>query len=62
MKRTILTRGGEMSYFLDTEFIERPSTIELISIGLAAEDGRELYLENVERNRLVARSRESSKA
>ena len=62
MKRTIFTRGGEMSYFLDTEFIERPSTIELISIGLAAEDGRELYLENVERNRLVARSRESSKA
>jgi len=34
--------------FLDTEFIERPSTIELISIGVVAEDGRELYLENAE--------------
>ena len=33
-----------MKYFLDTEFIERPNTIELISIGLVCEDGRELYL------------------
>lgn len=37
-----------MIYFLDTEFIERPSTIELVSIGMVAEDGRELYLENAE--------------
>jgi len=37
-----------MKYFLDEEFIERPSTIELISIGMVAEDGRELYLENAE--------------
>lgn len=43
-----------MRYFLDTEFIERPSTIELISIGLVAEDGRELYLENVEANERLA--------
>lgn len=35
-------------YFLDTEFVERPSTIELISLGLVSEDGRELYLENSE--------------
>ena len=35
-----------MKLFFDTEFIERPSTIELISIGIVAEDGRELYLEN----------------
>lgn len=37
-----------MKYFIDEEFIERPSTIELISIGIVAEDGRELYLENAE--------------
>lgn len=37
-----------MRYFLDTEFSERPSTIELISLGLVSEDGRELYLESSE--------------
>ncbi len=30
-----------MKYFLDTEFIEYPNTIDLISIGIVAEDGRE---------------------
>ena len=30
-----------MKYWMDTEFIERPYTIDLISIGLVAEDGRE---------------------
>ncbi len=30
-------------YFYDTEFIEDGSTIELISIGVACEDGREYY-------------------
>jgi hypothetical protein len=35
-----------MKYFLDTEFIEKPCTIELISIGIVSEDGRELYLES----------------
>lgn len=34
--------------FFDTEFIEWPSSIELISIGLVSEDGQELYLENGE--------------
>lgn len=34
--------------FFDTEFIEDGRTIELISIGLAHVDGRELYLENAE--------------
>jgi len=36
-----------MNYFLDTEFIEdgQRRTIDLISIGIVAEDGRELYLE-----------------
>lgn len=30
-----------MLYFLDTEFIEQPNTIDLISIGIVSEDGRE---------------------
>src|SRR4051794_9731980 len=30
-------------YFYDTEFIEDGSTIDLISIGLVADDGREYY-------------------
>ena len=32
-----------MKYFIDTEFIEYPCTIDLISIGIVCEDGRELY-------------------
>ena len=32
-----------MKYFYDTEFIEDGRTIDLISIGVAAEDGREYY-------------------
>ena len=37
-----------MRYWLDTEFIEDGKTIDLISIGMVAEDGRELYAENKE--------------
>jgi hypothetical protein len=39
-----------MRYFLDTEFSERGSKkpIDLISIGIVAEDGREFYLESSE--------------
>lgn len=37
-----------MRYFLDTEFIEYPHTIDLISVGIAAEDGREFYRESSE--------------
>lgn len=37
-----------MKFFLDTEFVDRPFAIELISIGIVAEDGRELYFENKE--------------
>jgi 3'-5' exoribonuclease Rv2179c-like domain len=37
-----------MKYWLDTEFIARPFTIDLISIGLVAEDGREFYAESSE--------------
>ena len=32
-----------MRYFYDTEFIENGRTIDLISIGVVAEDGREFY-------------------
>lgn len=32
-----------MKYWLDTEFIEYPCTIDLISIGIVAEDGRKYY-------------------
>ena len=32
-----------MKYFMDTEFWEAPNTIDLISIGIKCEDGRELY-------------------
>lgn len=34
-----------MRYFFDTEFIEDGKTIDLISIGVVAEDGREYYAE-----------------
>jgi len=34
-----------MRYFLDTEFSEQPNTIDLISIAIVAEDGREFYAE-----------------
>ena len=37
-----------MKYWIDTEFIARPYTIDLISIGLVAEDGREFYAESSE--------------
>ena len=39
-----------MRYFFDTEFIEDGHTIDLISIGIVAEDGRDLYLGNDECN------------
>jgi hypothetical protein len=32
-----------MKYFIDTEFKEKPCTIDLISIGIVCEDGREYY-------------------
>lgn len=37
-----------MRYWLDTEFTEDGRTIELLSIGIVAEDGRELYAENAQ--------------
>ena len=37
-----------MKYWIDTEFIERPGLLDLISVGLVAEDGREFYAESSE--------------
>lgn len=37
-------------YFLDEEFLEDGKTIDLISIGIACQDGRELYLQSCEFN------------
>jgi hypothetical protein len=35
-----------LRYFLDTEFIEQPCTIDLISIGIVREDGKTFYAVN----------------
>ena len=37
-----------MKYWIDTEFIAKPFAIDLVSIGLVAEDGREFYAESSE--------------
>lgn len=37
-----------MRYFYDTEFIEDGRTIDLISIGIVADDGREYYAVNAD--------------
>lgn len=37
-------------FFLDTEFIEEPGTIQLISIGIVTDDGREYYAQNTTTN------------
>lgn len=37
-----------MKYFLDCEFIENGLTIDLLSIALICEDGREYYAQNAE--------------
>lgn len=46
-----------MRYWYDTEFIEDGKSIDLISIGMVAEDGRELYAvaEEIEQEPLNAR-------
>lgn len=37
-----------MKYWFDTEFIEAPNHLDLISIGIVSEDGRALYYESNE--------------
>lgn len=39
-----------MKYWFDTEFIENGETIDLLSIGIVADDGRELYQCNQDAN------------
>ena len=47
--RAITLEGiHDMKIWFDTEFIEDGKTIELISIGMVAEDGREYYAEVAE--------------
>lgn len=43
-----------MKYFIDTEFSEDGRTIDLISIGIVSEDGREYYAESIESDLLGA--------
>jgi hypothetical protein len=43
-----------MKYFIDTEFIEYPFTIDLISIGIVAEDDRCFYAVSSEFNENMA--------
>lgn len=40
-----------MRFFIDTEFIEDGKTIDLLSIALVCEDGREYYAESAEADR-----------
>lgn len=35
-----------MRYYLDTEFVDDGASIELVSIGVVADDGREFYAEH----------------
>ena len=35
-----------MKYFIDTEFVEKPGSIELISIGIVSETGASFYAES----------------
>lgn len=37
-----------MKYFYDTEFLDNGTTVDLISIGIVAEDGREYYAVNLD--------------
>lgn len=39
-----------MKFFLDTEFAEAPGSIDLISVGIVADDGREFYAINTQFN------------
>lgn len=43
-----------MKYFFDTEFIDNGKVLDLISIGIIAEDGRTYYAENATYNELNA--------
>lgn len=44
----------QMRVYIDTEFMESPGTIELLSLGLVREDGKELYAVNGDANHKLA--------
>lgn len=44
----LVSIGAIVKYFIDTEFAERPCSIDLISLAIVAEDGREFYAESSE--------------
>ncbi|WP_425991294.1 3'-5' exoribonuclease domain-containing protein [Afipia sp. DC4300-2b1] len=48
--------GLKMKFWFDTEFLEDGKTIELISIGVVAEDGRTYYAETPDAYSLCAES------
>jgi hypothetical protein len=48
LQRRKRVRRWFIRYILDTEFIENGKTIDLVSIGIVAEDGREYYAQSVE--------------
>lgn len=43
-----------MKFWFDTEFIDDGKTVELLSIGIVSEDGREYYAEAAETDRALA--------
>lgn len=47
-------KSHNMKYFFDTEFIEHAAGLELLSIGIVAEDGRTFYAENTAVDRRLA--------
>jgi hypothetical protein len=49
-----------MRYWFDTEFVEHGRTIDLMSIGIVSEDGREYYAESSECDYFGADSRTRS--
>jgi len=44
------TKRQKVKYWIDSEFVETPGHIELISIGIVCEDGRTYYAVNTEAN------------
>lgn len=42
----VFERMVDVRYFFDTEFVEDENRLEMISIGIVSEDGRELYRES----------------
>lgn len=47
-RENLFERTTRMKYFYDTEFIDGGKTIDLISIGIVAEDEREFYAEAID--------------